>query len=479
MAYKLATAYVDVQARVKQFNAQIAGVKNSLAGLGSQATSILGAFGVGLTLASAIAASRQFIAAAEQAVQTEMRLRSVLRATGEQAGFTASQILEMVDALKKSTTFSGGELQGAATNLLKFDKVSGQTFDRAMKAATDLASIGFGSVESAAQALGRALQDPARGVRALRSAGIVLDKQQTKSIENMVKQGNIAKAQALILDMVTAKAGGAAEAFAKTPVGEWQQIKNQLGDISEEIGLRLLPTAIALGKAVLWAGQKFLQAFDFIAEWGAVIVTQWNVVQTALYHGFDFVGSAALDFLTHAFTAPFKALMDMAIHTFSAMPRLFEAAMTGGAGGLARQFGKEFGVAMTNAMKTVGRVKLSDDTMEAAKHFSKAFGKLQEAKKDIERRRKEIWSGIKDMEPAKGGKIDGMIEHQIEFPSGLTGITDAWRNLQEAILKAEKDDPMEKVADGVGNIEDLQGDMLDEMVKLNKDGVQIKGVAVA
>jgi fructose-specific phosphotransferase system component IIB len=479
MAYKLATAYVDVQARVKQANQQIASVKNSLMGLQSGASNLLGAFGVGTSLAAAIAASRSFIAAAENAVEVESRFRSVLRATGEAAGFNAKQIMEMVAALQQTTKFDDEALMGAATNLLKFDKVSGETFKRAMNLSTDLAQVGFGSVESASQALGRALQDPVRGLRTLRSVGIVLDKQQTKSIENMIKQGNIAKAQALILDMVASKAGGAAEAFAKTPVGQWQQLKNQLGDIAEEIGLRLLPTAIALGKAVLWAGQMFLQAFDFIAEWGAVIVTQWNVVQTALYHGFDFVGSAALDFLTHAFTAPFKALMDMAIHTFSAMPRLFEAAMSGGAGGLAKQFGKEFGDAMKQAMKTVGRVKLSDDTMEAAKHFTKAFGKLQEAKRDIERRRKEIWSGIKDMEPAKGGKIDGMIEHAIEFPSGLTGITDAWRNLQEAILKAEKDDPMEKVADGVGNIEDLQGNMLDEMVKLNKDGVKLQGVAVA
>lgn len=249
MAYKLATAFIDIVTRgIGAFNQALGGIAGRLSALGG---TLAGSFGVPLGIGAAIAAATQYIHMAESAIDTEMRLRSILKATGEAAGFNAKQILAMVDSLKKVTVFGGGNLTAAATNLLKFDKISGDVFKRALRQSTDLAASGFGTVERAAQALGRALQDPVRGSNALRAAGVVLDKQQKKNLEKMIKQGQILKAQTFLLDMVASKTADAAETDAKSPSGQWKQVKKAISDVGEEIGKRLLPMATKIAKVVL------------------------------------------------------------------------------------------------------------------------------------------------------------------------------------------------------------------------------------
>ncbi len=265
MSYKLATAYIEILVKgVQAAETAISNVGKNLQGLTAGFTTLSSALGVGLSIGAAVAASRQFIHMANEAYATEARLRSILHSTGEAAGFNARQIMAFNKELAGTTAFSTGELNKAAGSLARFDKISGDTFKRVLSLAADVSQNGFGTVSGAATALGRALQNPANAARALRAAGVYLDEQQQKQLKSWVKMGQVLKAQAFILDEVAAKNKGAAEFFAKTPAGQWKQVQNEIADVGEELGKRLLPMAINMAKAFRDIGKSVLSIADAI-----------------------------------------------------------------------------------------------------------------------------------------------------------------------------------------------------------------------
>ena len=93
------------------------------------------------------------------------------------------------------------------------DKVGG-VFDRATKASIDLAAAGFGSVTSNAVQLGKALEDPIKGLAALGKSGVTFTDEQKALIKTLVETGDVASAQEIILKAVESQVGGTAEATA-------------------------------------------------------------------------------------------------------------------------------------------------------------------------------------------------------------------------------------------------------------------------
>ena len=77
-------------------------------------------------------------------------------------------------------------------------------FTRATKAGLDLAQIGFGTPESAAVLLGKALNDPIKGMTALTRAGVTFSEAQKETIRGLVDTGDLLGAQKIILAEVEA-----------------------------------------------------------------------------------------------------------------------------------------------------------------------------------------------------------------------------------------------------------------------------------
>ena len=78
----------------------------------------------------------------------------------------------------------------------------------------DLAEAGFGSIESNAILLGKALQDPIKGMSALSRVGVTLSETQRQLAEDAVNVGDVFTAQQVILDAVAGQVKGVAEAVA-------------------------------------------------------------------------------------------------------------------------------------------------------------------------------------------------------------------------------------------------------------------------
>ena len=110
-------------------------------------------------------------------------------------------------------------------------------FDRATTAAADLAAAGFGSLESNAATLGKILQDPAKGLAKVQKFTGPLTDSQKELITAMAEAGDVAGAQAAVLDILEGKVGGTAAATATTS----DKMSVAFGEVSEAVGGVLLP----------------------------------------------------------------------------------------------------------------------------------------------------------------------------------------------------------------------------------------------
>lgn len=183
-----------------------------------------------------VATLGEWVAMAGEAELGMARMDAVLQATGFAAGKTTSQMAELASAIQRTTRFDDDAMMGAMAKLATFASVSGDTFERATRLAADLAETGFGSVESAATMLGKALEDPTRGVTSLTRAGVTLTAEQKRMITSFTELNDKAKAQEVILAAAEKQVGGVAEAMGETTAGKMARITNALGDMKEAFG---------------------------------------------------------------------------------------------------------------------------------------------------------------------------------------------------------------------------------------------------
>jgi hypothetical protein len=124
------------------------------------ATAALGAFG-GFMVAAA--------KGAEDARIANEKLGSVLDTMG--FGDASKRVAAYAESLEKSVAVDADVIKATQTKLATFSaltksvRTAGGAFDRATKAALDMAAAGFGTAEGNAVQLGKALQDPIKGLK--------------------------------------------------------------------------------------------------------------------------------------------------------------------------------------------------------------------------------------------------------------------------------------------------------------------------
>ncbi|NLX94627.1 MAG: hypothetical protein GXY83_00480 [Rhodopirellula sp.] len=193
----------------------------------------LGALGVG-SLSATVAKT---ISLAKVQEDAERKLGATLAATGNAAGFTVSQLKDYAGQLQSVTNFGDEAIINSQALLATFKQVKGDNFNRATEAILDMAAVMGGDLKGATIQLGKALNDPIKGVSALSDVGVSFTDQQRDMIKTMMEAGDVAGAQGVILDELAGEFGGAAKAMADPMT----QLTNTLGDIGETIGAEILP----------------------------------------------------------------------------------------------------------------------------------------------------------------------------------------------------------------------------------------------
>jgi len=259
----LATAFVNIVPGTKDMEAYL---KSGLAGQGASAGTglaagmsngfgskiksslmpVLGSLGIAFGAMGIANFTRDMYSSAMAGQKADAVLSNItgsMHLFGKGTDAVITRLQDYATAEMKLTGIDDDLIKGAQSKLMTFSAVAksagtmGGAFDRATGLAMDLSAAGFGSLDSASVTLGKALQDPVKGVTALQRVGVSLSEAQKKQVAAFMKVNNVAGAQKIILDEVARQVGGTAEASATA--GE--KMKARWDDAVQSLGTTLMP----------------------------------------------------------------------------------------------------------------------------------------------------------------------------------------------------------------------------------------------
>ncbi|MDB5270885.1 MAG: hypothetical protein JWP58_3925 [Hymenobacter sp.] len=244
---KLIADYQALKGKIVEVKTELTGVSAS-AGVMKQAFANAFAMFTGGGLLALVQKVWGFLADSKEEFQASAKssadLEAALAATGHAAGLTADEIRKIGEARAKVTLFDDDETNRASAMLLTFKNVKKGVFEEAIPAIQDLATKmggdGPADMKGASIQLGKALNAPLTGITALTRVGVTFTDQQKEQIKQMVKAGDTAGAQRLILRELNSEFGGAAEAARKAGGGmatlsmRWGEMKETVGGFVSE-----------------------------------------------------------------------------------------------------------------------------------------------------------------------------------------------------------------------------------------------------
>jgi hypothetical protein len=266
-----------------------------------------------LALGALAGMAHKTLAAGEAAATANARIAQINKSMGlfgEATNKVNNRLIEYANATARATGVDQNQIKLAQAKLLTFKELAesadeaGGAFDRATKAAIDMGAAGFGTAEMNAVQLGKALNDPIKGVTALAKSGVTFTEQEKEKIKVLVESGKLLEAQEIVLKAIEVQVGGTAEATAN----DSEKMKIAFSQLSESIGIILLPvfkelTAVMMKVAdfarknskviVILGGVIAALAIGVIAVNAAMKVYQATlVIITAAQALFNFVMSA-------------------------------------------------------------------------------------------------------------------------------------------------------------------------------------------
>lgn len=268
--------------------------------MGDRLTGIGQGLTIGLT-APLAAFGTTAVQAAMESQDAAAQVQAALASMGNAAGRTMGQLQELAATQMGASLYDDDEiLRSVTANLLTFGNISGEVFDRAQQAALDLSARLGTDLQGSAMLLGRALNDPVRGLNALTRSGVSFTAQQRDQIKAMVAAGDAAGAQALMLAELERQFGGAAAAAREAnPLAAMQQ---SWANFQEEVGAKLLPLLPRIADAITGV----LDVFGRLSPQMQTFAVGAGLVAAAL--GPVLMGIGALMSATAPFTAALGAI---------------------------------------------------------------------------------------------------------------------------------------------------------------------------
>ena len=308
---------------------QVRGDVNKLDRAGRQASSNLGRnIGIG---AGALAAGigLQVRAGVDSLVELE-RVENLTAAALKSTGNTAKQSVEGIrarsEAMENMTGVDDKVLQNAQNLLLTFPEIGKQAFEPTLEAAVNLnAALGGGDegLQGVLLQVAKAVNDPIRGMTALRRSGVSFTKEQQDQVKEMVEANDLMGAQAIVLGVLEKQFGGAAEAANQGAGRAQRRWTDAVEDIQKALATGFLPfIEKASGKI-----QEMVSNPAFMAgveEFGEAIAG-------ALEAGIDFASSVPWDAVGAALQTA-GAGARMAMDAFLSAPAWLQTAILTGWG---------------------------------------------------------------------------------------------------------------------------------------------------
>jgi hypothetical protein len=240
-------------------------------------------------LAGAAAKSLSAGEAVNSANARILQINTSMGLFGSETKQVTNRLIKLAEATARQIGVDNISIKLTQAKLLTFGKLAktagkvGSAFDRATAAALDLAAAGFGTAESNAVQLGKALENPIKGLASLAKSGVTFTDVEKEKIKTLVESGKLLEAQEMVLKAIEKQVKGTAKATAD----DSKKMKEAFAQLTQSIGMTLLPVLTAITPVLIkvsdWANSNqgvFLAIAGAIAGLATAILVA-NVAMTA------------------------------------------------------------------------------------------------------------------------------------------------------------------------------------------------------
>ncbi|WP_285189949.1 hypothetical protein [Rhodococcus sp. MEB041] len=300
MASELAVAYVSILPEtsrlVPEFNRQVGpGIERSGREQGQRyGNAFSGSAGKLIGAASGLVAGAAIVGFVNESIKSLQRIErintqteTVIASTGNAAKVSAGHVEDLAGELENLTATEAETIQQGANFLLTFKNIRNEVgagndiFDQTVGVMTDLSRATGTDMKAASLQLGKALNDPIKGISALARVGITFSADQKKQIEGFVEVNDILSAQKIVLGELESQFGGSAEAYANTTEGKIELAKHALGTFGEAVTAQVLPPLAAVGTATAAAFNGLAEHSDEVLAVAGAFVA-WKFIPPLL-----------------------------------------------------------------------------------------------------------------------------------------------------------------------------------------------------
>jgi hypothetical protein len=251
-AGKLEGRFSKLDTGAKKIGGGMAHAAGTIAKVGAVAGAVAVGGGIALLTKAFTAGS----ASLEELNQVQGRTAAVIRSTGGAAGQSTGDIRKLAEEMENLSTNDDKAVQGAENMLLTFTGIGPKAFRPATQAVIDLnAAMGGGDegLQHTAIQVGKALNDPIKGVGALSRVGVSFTAQQKAQIKTLVDHNKTLDAQKIILAELNKEFGGQGKVFGTGPAAEARRLADAEEDLSRSFAEKLAPAVSNVRRALTGA----------------------------------------------------------------------------------------------------------------------------------------------------------------------------------------------------------------------------------
>jgi hypothetical protein len=187
----------------------------------------------------------------DEAAQQSAQLDATLRSTSNAANLNRKALDDQAEALMRTSRLDDDVITGAQSILATFTQVKDAIYMDAIPAIVDMNAKLGGDLQSTTLQVGKALNDPIKGITALSRAGVSFTEEQKNTIKSLVETNHVAEAQSMILKEIKTEFGGSALAMSEVGKGPLIVLQNEFGNLKENLGELILKLVIELKPAIV------------------------------------------------------------------------------------------------------------------------------------------------------------------------------------------------------------------------------------